>query len=215
MSGSLVRSATARPSRSPGSPGTGGLSWAGGPGGAGKDLGLDFVPCAPPSPEPERPHTPARACRECQFPSLCCGLLAGESSLLQGVCKSRPGLGEFAAPRPEQSSRGLPPRGHAAPGSLTCESFHPTRLWECPPLWWECPLDTVLKFRLRRAVRSLGLGVRRFRAPGEVAPLQSLHLPKWLLSVMVCESNDHRPQRCWAQSLAHSEHPVNTCSLYL
>lgn len=57
MSGLFVRSAAARPSRSPGSRGAGGLSWAGGLGGAGEDLGLDFVPCVPPSPEPERPHS--------------------------------------------------------------------------------------------------------------------------------------------------------------
>uniref|UniRef100_A0ABK0KX86 Dolichyldiphosphatase n=2 Tax=Rattus norvegicus TaxID=10116 RepID=A0ABK0KX86_RAT len=79
---------------------------------------LSLVPRPPPN---QRGRSPARACRECQFPSLCCGLLAGESSQLQGVCKPRPGLGEFAAPRPEQRGRGQPPRGHAAPGSLTCD----------------------------------------------------------------------------------------------
>lgn len=52
-----MHSAAARPSRSPGSRGASGLSWARGLGGAGKDLVLDLVPCAPPSPEPERPHS--------------------------------------------------------------------------------------------------------------------------------------------------------------
>lgn len=135
VSGSLVRSAAARPSRSPGSRGAGGLCWAGGLGGTGEGgSGPGLCPLCPALPRAREAALLLGRAGSVSFLHYAAGCSLEKAPICRNCANPGQVWENLQRHALSRAARGRPPRGLAAPASLTCKSFHLTRLWECPPL---------------------------------------------------------------------------------